>query len=192
MLEIGKTIVSFDVLEKHFLCDLMKCKGACCVDGASGAPLTKKEAATIKELYPLFKENMQEEGIEIAENVGFSMIDSDGDLVTPLMSNEACIYVFEDEHGITKCGIEKAFREGKIDFRKPISCYLFPIRVTEYSRFDAVNYEQIDICSDARRCGGAEKVPVYQFLKQPLIEKYGKGWFDQLEYAATHRPWEKE
>ncbi|MFV0366225.1 MAG: DUF3109 family protein [Mangrovibacterium sp.] len=191
MIEIGKTIVSFDVLEKHFLCDLMKCKGACCVEGASGAPLTKKEAIKIKELYPQFKKNMSKEGIEIAENVGFSMIDSDGDLVTPLMSNEACIYVHTDEQGIIKCGIEKAFREGKINFRKPISCYLFPIRITEYSKFDALNYEQVDICKDARICGGAEKLPVYKFLKEPLIEKYGKSWYDQLEYAATQRPWER-
>ncbi|MFV0555178.1 MAG: DUF3109 family protein [Mangrovibacterium sp.] len=191
MLEIGKTIVSFDVLDKHFLCDLLKCKGACCVEGASGAPLTKEEAIRIKALYPKFQENMSEEGREIAENGIFSMIDSDGDLVTPLMSNDACIYVHTDEQGITKCGIEKAFREGKIDFRKPISCYLFPIRITEYAKFDALNYEQVDICKDARICGGAEKLPVYQFLREPLIEKYGKAWYEQLEYAAKERPWEK-
>lgn len=191
MLEIGKTIVSFDVIEEHFLCNLLKCKGACCIDGVSGAPLTQEEAIIIEENYELFKDEITEEGRKVAEEQGTSTIDSDGDLVTPLMSNEACAYVYTNEQGITMCGIEKAFRAGKLSFRKPISCYLFPIRITEYARFDAVNYEEIDICKDAKACGGAEKLPVYKFLKEPLIEKYGKAWYDQLDYAATHRPWEK-
>ncbi|MFV0521249.1 MAG: DUF3109 family protein [Mangrovibacterium sp.] len=191
MLEIGKTIVSFDVIEEHFLCDLLKCKGACCVVGASGAPLTQEEALKIEEIYDDFKDEITTEGRQLVEVKGTSMIDSDGDLVTPLMSNEACAYVYSNEQGITMCGIEKAYRAGKVNFRKPISCYLFPIRITEYSKFDAVNYEQVDICEDARKCGGAEKLPVYKFLKEPLIEKYGKTWYEQLEYAAKERPWEK-
>ncbi len=191
MLEIGKTIISFDVLEEEFLCDLKKCKGACCIEGASGAPLTQKEATVIEELYDDFKGYMNEEGQRIAETEGMSMIDSDGDLVTPLLDNEACIYTYVDEEGITKCAIEKAFREGLIDFRKPISCYLFPIRISEYARFDAVNYEQVKICADARKCGRATKLPVYKFLKEPLIEKYGEDWYNKLEFAANEKPWEK-
>lgn len=190
MLEIGKTIISFDVLEEHFLCNLLKCKGACCVDGASGAPLSQKEAIIIEEKYPLFQNEITEEGRKIVETQGTSMIDSDGDLVTPLLSNEACAYTHTNPQGITMCGIEKAFRAGKINFRKPSSCYLFPIRITEYSKFDAINYEQVNICQEARTCGSTEKLPLYQFLKQPLIEKYGKAWYDQLEYAAKTRPWE--
>lgn len=191
MLEIGKTIVSFDVIEEHFLCDLMKCKGACCVEGDSGAPLTKEEAVLIEQIYPDFEAYISEEGKQVVATKGTSVIDSDGDQVTPLMSNEACAFVFVDEQGITKCGIEKAFLDGKVDFRKPISCALFPIRITEYKRFDAVNYQEIDICKPGRQCGIGQKLPLYQFLKEPLIRKYGKAWYDQLSYAAEHRPWEE-
>lgn len=189
MLEIGKTIVSLDVIEEHFLCDLMKCKGACCVEGDSGAPLTKEEAVLIEQIYPDFEQYITEEGKEVVARVGTSVIDSDGDLVTPLMSNEACAFVFVDEQGITKCGIEKAFLDGKVAFRKPVSCALFPIRITEYKRFDAVNYQQIDICKPGRQCGRGQKLPLYKFLKEPLIRKYGKGWYDQLAYAAEAKPW---
>jgi hypothetical protein len=192
MLEIGKTIVSFDVIEEHFLCDLMKCKGACCVEGDSGAPLTQEEAVLIEQIYPDFEPYITGEGKEVVTRVGTSVIDRDGDLVTPLMSNEACAFVYVDEQGLTKCGIEKAFLEGKIDFRKPVSCHLFPIRITAYKRFDAVNYQQIDICKPGRQCGRAQKLPLYRFLKEPLIRKYGNAWYEQLSYAAEHRPWENQ
>ncbi|WP_163709307.1 DUF3109 family protein [Mangrovibacterium lignilyticum] len=192
MLEIGKTIVSFDVVEEHFLCDLMKCKGACCVEGDSGAPLTQEEAITIEKLYPVFEPYITEEGKQVVAEKGTSVIDSDGDLVTPLMSNEACAFVFVDEKGITKCGIEKAFLDGKLDFRKPVSCALFPIRITEYKRFDAVNYQELDICKPGRQCGIGQKLPLYKFLKEPLIRKYGKSWYEQLSYAAEQRPWEQK
>ncbi len=191
MLEIGKTIVSFDVIEEHFLCDLLKCKGACCVEGESGAPLTKEEAVLIEQIYPDFEEYITEEGKQVVAQKGTSVIDSDGDLVTPLMSNEACAFVYTDDQGIIKCGIEKAFLEGKVDFRKPVSCHLFPIRITEYKRFDALNYQEIDICKPGRQCGIGQKLPLYQFLKEPLIRKYGKAWYEQLSFAAEQRPWEE-
>ncbi|MGV8091556.1 MAG: DUF3109 family protein [Mangrovibacterium sp.] len=189
MLEIGRTIISFDVLEEHFLCDLMKCKGACCVEGDSGAPLTKQEAVTIDEIYPLVEPYMSREGKAVAEVQGTSMIDHDGDLVTPLVNNRECVFTFRDEHGITKCAIEKAFLDGKVNFRKPVSCHLFPIRITEYKRFDAVNYQQLSICEPGRVCGGGLKLPLYQFLKEPLIRKYGAGWYGQLHDAAGQKPW---
>lgn len=192
MLEIGKAIVSFDVLEEHFLCDLMKCKGACCVEGDSGAPLTQEEALTIEKIYPIFEPYMTQEGRTVVEIQGTSMIDSDGDLVTPLINGGACAFVFTDEHGITKCAIEKAFLDGKVSFRKPVSCHLFPIRITEYKRFDAVNYQKLDICKPGRQCGKGQQLPLYQFLKEPLIRKYGKGWYEQLEYAAKERPWDSK
>lgn len=192
MLEIGKTIVSFDVLEEHFLCDLMKCKGACCVEGDSGAPLTQEEALTIEQIYPVVESYMTSEGKAVVEIQGTSMIDSDGDLVTPLVNNCECVFTFKDEQGITKCAIEKAFLDGKIDFRKPVSCHLFPIRITEYKRFDAVNYQELAICKPGRECGKGQKLPLYRFLKEPLTRKYGKGWYDQLCYAAEQRPWEKK
>ncbi|WP_423126474.1 DUF3109 family protein [Gaoshiqia sp. Z1-71] len=192
MLEIGKTIVSFDVLEEHFLCDLIKCKGSCCVEGESGAPLTQEEALTIEKDYPVIEPYMTPEGKTVVELQGTSMIDSDGDLVTPLVNNQECAFTFKDEHGITKCAIEKAFLEGKTDFRKPVSCHLFPIRITEYKRFDAINYQELDICKPGRDCGKGQKLPLFQFLKEPLIRKYGKDWYEQLSYAAEERPWEKK
>ena len=192
MLEIGKTIVSFDVLEEHFLCDLMKCKGACCVEGESGAPLTQEEALTIEQNYPVIEPYMTPEGKTVVELQGTSMIDSDGDLVTPLVNNRECAFTFKDEHGITKCAIEKAFLEGKTAFRKPVSCHLFPIRITEYKRFDAINYQELDICKPGRNCGKGQKLPLYKFLKEPLIRKYGENWYEQLSFAAEERPWEKK
>lgn len=188
MLEIGKTIVSLDILEEHFLCDLMKCKGACCVEGDSGAPLTREEANTLEKIYPLVEPYITEEGKAVIAHQGTSMVDSDGDLVTPLVANRECAFTFKDEHGIIKCGIEKAFLDGKTNFRKPVSCHLFPIRITEYKRFDAVNYQQLKICKPGRAYGIGKKLPLYQFLKEPLIRKYGKEWYKQLSYAAKEIP----
>ncbi|MGV8138767.1 MAG: DUF3109 family protein [Mangrovibacterium sp.] len=192
MLEIGKTIVSFDVLEEYFLCDLMKCRGACCVEGDSGAPLTQEEAVTIEEIYPLVEPYMTNEGKATVETKGTSMVDHDGDLVTSLVANKECVFTFKDEHGITKCAIEKAFLDGRVDFRKPVSCHLFPVRITEYKRFDAVNYQRLGICKPGRECGSGQKLPLYQFLKEPLIRKYGIGWYEQLHYAAGQKPWKQE
>lgn len=187
MLEIGRAIVSLDILEKKFLCDLLKCKGACCVEGDSGAPVTTREIQTIQESYPDFKSYLPENHQSEIEKQGFAVIDIDGDLVTPLVNNQQCAYSVE-EKGILKCGIEKAYLDGKTTFRKPVSCHLFPIRITEYKRFDAVNYEQIDICQPGRECGRSEKLPLFVFLKEPLIRKYGQEWYEQLEYAAENMP----
>lgn len=186
MLEIGRTIISFDIFEKHFLCDLFKCKGACCVEGDSGAPLTEDEAKLIEKDYKAFEGYLpQKHKNEIAKQ-GFSVVDSDGDLVTPLVNNRQCAYSFYDENGILKCSIEKAYFEGKTKFRKPVSCHLFPIRITEYKRFDAVNYQQLDICKPGRACGKSQKLPLYKFLKEPLIRKYGEEWYKEVEIAAEH------
>jgi len=185
MLEIGRAIVSLDILEKQFLCDLLKCKGACCVEGDSGAPVTPEEAKAIEEAYTEIAPYILESHREEVKKQGFAVIDLDGDLVTPLVNNKQCVYTYE-ERGILKCGIEKAFLDGKINFRKPVSCHLFPIRITEYKRFDAVNYQKIDICKPGRECGKKEKLPLYVFLKEPLIRKYGEEWYDQLEYAAEN------
>lgn len=187
MLEIGRAIVSLDILEKQFLCDLLKCKGACCVEGDSGAPVSIEEAREIQEAYPEVKNYIPESHQEEVKKQGFAVIDSEGDLVTPLVDNRQCAYSYT-EKGILKCGIEKAFIDGKITFRKPISCHLFPIRITEYKRFDAVNYEKLDICEPGRACGKKEKLPLYVFLKEPIIRKYGEDWYQQLEYAAENYP----
>lgn len=190
MLEIGRTIVSLDILEKKFLCDLLKCKGACCVEGDSGAPVTTEEVKAIQEAYPEVEPYLSENHRAEIGKQGFAVIDQDGDLVTPLENNKQCVYTYQ-ENDILKCGIEKAFLDGKINFRKPVSCHLFPIRITEYKRFDAVNYQQIDICKPGRMCGKSAELPLYVFLKEPLIRKYGEEWYEQLQYAAENMPGRK-
>jgi hypothetical protein len=185
MLEIGRTIVSFDIIDKKFLCDVQRCKGACCVEGDSGAPVTTEESKAIQEAYPEFEPYIEEKNKEEIRKQGFSVIDLDGDQVTPLVNNRQCVYSFE-ENGILKCAIEKAYFEGKTQFRKPVSCHLYPIRITEYNRFDAVNYQEIDICKPGRECGLKEQLPLYVFLKEPLIRKYGEEWYEQLKFAAEN------
>ncbi len=191
MLEIGKALVSLDLVEDHFLCDLFKCKGACCVEGDSGAPLTPEEAIKLEEILPLVEPYMTPEGRAVVGHQGTSVVDSDGDTVTPLVNNRECAFTFKDERGIVKCAVEKAFLDGKTDFRKPVSCHLFPIRITEYKRFDAVNYQELKICKPGRECGRGQKLPLYQFLKEPLIRKYGESWYEQLAFAAEAKPWKK-
>ena len=184
MIEIGRTIISRDLLEEHFLCDLQRCKGACCIEGDSGAPLAAGEADEIEKGFPHYQYYLPEDHLEGIKNQGFAVIDKDGDEVTPLVNNRQCVYSFSDENNILKCAIEKAFQEGKTTFRKPVSCHLFPVRITVYRRFDAVNYQELDICKAGRECGRANKLPLYVFLKEPLIRKYGEDWYAQLEAAA--------
>lgn len=186
MIEIGKTLLSRDIFEQHFVCDVLKCKGACCIEGDSGAPLTEEEAAAIEKEYPNFEEHLPQNHRREIKKQGYSMIDSDGDLVTPLVNNRQCAYSFYNEQGILKCAIEKSYFEGKSKFRKPISCHLFPIRITEYKHFDAVNYQELDICKPGVKCGNSQKVPLYKFLKEPLIEKYGSDWYKEVEIAAEY------
>jgi hypothetical protein len=184
MIEIGKTLVSLDIIEKKFLCDISKCKGICCVDGDSGAPLTTKEAKLIEELFPEFESYLPEKNLEEIKKQGYSLIDSDGDLVTPIIGNSECVYTFVDSNGITKCAIEQAYLDKRISFKKPISCHLFPVRITEYKRFDAVNYQELKICKSACIHGKENKVPLWKFLKEPLTLKYGKSWYKELTVAA--------
>ena len=188
MLQIGKTIISLDIIQKEFCCDLDKCKGACCVDGDSGAPVTPEEAGLIEKMYPYFEEYLSEQNKDEIIVQGFSLTDGDGDLVTPIVGNNECVYTFTDEAGITKCAIEKAYFEKHTEFRKPVSCHLFPIRITEYKRFDAVNYQQLDICKHGRICGTSNGSPLWQYLKEPLIRKYGPEWYKELTYAAENLP----
>jgi hypothetical protein len=183
MIQVEDKIISLDVFEKHFVCDLNACKGACCVEGDSGAPLLKEEEKILDEIYEKVKPYMRKEGITEIENQGISVYDADGDLTTSLVNNRECVFV-TFENGITKCTIEKAYLDGKTEFKKPISCHLFPIRIKEYRDFDAVNYEEIKICKPACECGSKLEVPVYVFLKEPLIRKYGEAWYKELLEAA--------
>ncbi len=184
MLQIGRTIVSLDILEQEFCCDLENCRGACCIEGDSGAPITFEEANLIKELYPLFEEFLSERNRAEIKRQGYSVTDADGDLVTPLVGFNECVYTFTDRDGNTKCAIERAFLEKGSSFRKPLSCHLFPIRITEYKRYDAINYQQLAICKSGRNCGRDKKIPLWKYLKEPLTRKYGKKWYQDLEIAA--------
>ncbi|SHF51510.1 Protein of unknown function [Mariniphaga anaerophila] len=186
MIEIGRTILSHAIFDQHFVCDLFKCKGACCIEGDSGAPLTPEEAKITEKEFPKFEKYLPESHKREIKKQGFSMIDSDGDLVTPLVNQRQCAYSFYDNKGILKCAIEKAFFNGETTFRKPVSCHLFPIRITEYKQFDAVNYQELDICKPGRDCGKSQKVPLYKFLKEPLIRKYGEEWYKEVEIAGNY------
>ena len=170
MIAIKNTIVSEELLEKKFVCDLTRCKGACCVEGESGAPLEKEELEEMEKVYPIVRDMLPEKGRKAIEEQGLYLIDSDGDWVTPLVGeNQECAYTIFEE-GIAKCSIEKAYHEGKTYFRKPVSCHLYPVRITKYKTYDAVNYEYWKLCAPACKLGASLQVPVYRFLKDSLVE----------------------
>jgi hypothetical protein len=181
MLEIGGHLVSEELIKENFICNLEKCKGACCIEGDSGAPLNEDELAILEEIYPKVKPYMTAKGIEAIEQQGTSVKDFEGDYTTTCVdTNKECAYVTW-ENGITKCAIEKAYEDKVIDWKKPISCHLYPIRLTQYPEFDMLHYDRWSICSDACTFGNEHKVKVYQFLKEPLIRKYGEAWYEELE-----------
>jgi hypothetical protein len=183
MLRIDDTIFSFDILEKKFRCNLPLCLGNCCRYGDSGAPLSAGEADTLEEIWTEVKPYLRKEGIDAIEEKGRSIRDFENEMVTPLIANEECAYtILEDK--IFKCGIEKAWSDGKIKFRKPLSCHLFPARIKYFSDFRAVNYEELAICSSARITGDREGVYVYEFLKEPLIKAFGEKMYNELCIAA--------
>lgn len=185
MIAHGKTVISQDIFEAHFVCDLTKCKGACCVEGDSGAPLDKEEVLILEKEYEKIKPFLRAEGIKAIAEQGTSTIDEhDGELVTPLVNDKECAYVVFDNKGTTLCGIELAWKQGETSFRKPVSCHLYPIRIQSYSSFDAVNYDKWEICSPACTLGKELKVPVYKFAKDSLIRKYGEPWYNELEIIA--------
>ncbi|HRZ98140.1 MAG TPA: DUF3109 family protein [Paludibacter sp.] len=183
MLQIEDTVVSFDLLDEKFVCDLASCKGECCIEGDEGAPLEEAELEIIQDLLPVIWDDLTVEAKEVIEKHGIFYIDRAGEPVTSIVNGAECVFTYTDEHGICKCAIEKAFREGKTDFYKPISCHLYPVRLQKYKGFTAVNYHRWGICDCARTLGGNLNVSVYKFLKEPLIRKFGKEWFTQLEIA---------
>jgi hypothetical protein len=183
MLQIKDTLISLDVLEKKFCCNLEKCMGACCVKGDSGAPFTPEEVELMPQIIDKIKPFIRPEGIEAIEKLGTHVIDEDNETVTPLVNNEECAYAIFD-NGIAKCGIEKAFLAGAIKFQKPISCHLYPVRLRKYNQYRAVNYDIWDICQPAREFGEEINLPVYKFLKDSLVRKFGKDWYRHLAIAA--------
>lgn len=182
MIAIDNILISDEVVGEQFVCDLNKCKGACCDDGDAGAPLEKEELAQIDRIYDIVKPYLTKEGIAEIERQGKYLYDREFGWVTPAIQGQMCAYGFKDENGITKCGIEQAYYDGKLTWKKPISCHLFPIRIKKTRSNELVNYEpREDLCKAACHLGKKLKVPVYQFLKEPLIRKYGEEFYEVLE-----------
>ncbi|MFD2551704.1 DUF3109 family protein [Bizionia sediminis] len=184
MFQLGKTIVSEDIIQKDFVCNLSACKGACCIDGDAGAPLEEEESHILEAIYPKVKPFLREEGIAAIEAQGTFIKTANGELETPLINGADCVYVTFNEKGTALCGIEEAYNQGAIDFKKPVSCHLYPVRVKAYSQFSAVNYDKWYICDDACTLGKELQVPIYKFVKQGLIRKFGEEWYSQLEKIA--------
>ena len=190
MIEIGKTLISTELLEEHFVCDLNKCKGECCIAGDYGAPLDKSELKEIDKYYPIVKPLLQERALKSLEEQGLYVKDDEGDWVTPLINgNEECAFTIF-ENGIAKCSFEKAYYDGQIPWKKPISCHLYPVRIKKLKNYDALNYDRWDVCAPACKLGKSLKVPVYQFLKESLTHKYGEEWYKELTLAAEM--WKEE
>lgn len=183
MFQLGKTIVSEEILEKEFVCNLSACKGTCCIDGDAGAPLTEEETKIMEAIYPKVKSYLRPEGIAAIESQGTWVKGEDGDFETTLIEGKDCAYVIFD--GATAlCGIEQAYNEGVVDWKKPVSCHLYPIRVKDFTEFTAVNYDKWDICDDACTLGKELQVPVYKFVKEALVRKFGEDWYKELEKVA--------
>ena len=184
IIEIDDKLVSQDIFDKHFVCNLTACKGACCVEGDDGAPLTVEEVDLIEDHLETIKPYMTQKGIDVVDQQGVFYMDRVNEPVTSLVNGKDCVFVTLDENGITKCGIEQAYREDKIPFNKPISCHLYPIRVNKYPKFESLNYDRWPICKPACTLGEELKVPVFKFLKEPLIRKYGEAFYTELEKVS--------
>jgi hypothetical protein len=185
LIEIHDKIISTQIFDRKFVCDLNACKGACCIKGDAGAPLDEEEANILEENIDKIKPFMRKEGIEEVDKTGVFYIDQENDIATTLVNEKECAFVFFDHNGINKCAIEKAQREGVIDFKKPLSCHLYPIRLKKFNDFTALNYSHWDICEPACSCGEKFNVPVYKFLREPLIRAFGSTFYDELEVVNS-------
>jgi len=177
------TLISLDIFEKEFVCNLSKCKGSCCVEGEYGAPLLAEEIPLIEENLEAIKPFMAPKALKALEKSGFYEADPDGDLVTTCLKGRDCVFAV-NENGVYKCAMENAYAAGKTNFHKPVSCHLYPIRIAEVGDYEALNYSKWNICDDACSLGKELKVPIYKFLKGPLTRKYGEQWYSDLEQIA--------
>lgn len=185
LIDLGDKLITTDLLEKHFVCDLSACKGACCVEGDAGAPLKEEEIPILEEIADKVAPYITDEGRQLIQEKGVYYHDDDDEPVTQLMDNGACAFVSYDADGTLKCGIEQAYNGKVVGFQKPISCALFPVRVKEYPSFTALNYESLKICAPACDCGEKLQVPLYRFLKKPIIRAFGDAFFKTLEKVET-------
>ncbi len=183
---IDNFLISSEIITEFFSCDYPKCKGVCCIIGESGAPLEEEECEAIKNEYPLFSPLLSEESKEVVKRDGYYVVDADGDLVTPLIKQgEECAYACFDDDIHCYCAIEKSFFSGKCTFRKPISCWIYPIRISKLSSgYTALNLHRWHICQDAFEKGKRENIRVYQFLREPIIHHFGAAFYKHLEILA--------
>lgn len=186
MLQIDDAIISLDVIDHHFACDLSKCKGICCVEGDEGAPVTEDEVRQIESLLPIILNKLSKGAQDVIQRQGIAYLDRDGELAISIVNGAECVFAFQNDDGCWKCRIEEAFEQQKTSFRKPLSCHLYPIRITTHKTFTAVNYHQWHVCRDGIAFGNEQNIPLYRFLKEPLIRKFGNEWFYQLTLAADH------
>ena len=185
MIAIDNILISDEVVEAKFICDLSKCKGGCCEDGDAGAPLEQDELALIERHYADFEPYMTEEGKAEVARQGKAVFDKEYGWVTPVINGAICAYGFRDDAGIIKCGIEAAYYDGKLDWKKPISCHLFPIRISQSNAYTMVNYEPREtLCAPACALGKKAKMPVYQFLQGPLERRFGTEFYEILHQIA--------
>lgn len=184
MFQIGDAIVASDIIEENFLCDLSACMGECCVEGDAGAPLEEEEVKIIEDLLSEVWDDLSPAAQAVIKEHGVAYRDHDGDMVTSIVNGKDCVFTYYDEKGICKCAIEKAYREGRTNFYKPISCHLYPIRLQKYKDFTAVNYHRWSICKAAVLLGKKEGLKVYEFLKEPLIRRFGEDWYNELVLVA--------
>lgn len=190
MFLIQNTLVSLDVLEKEFCCDLETCRGCCCIEGDAGAPVTDEELKQIKALLPELLPQMTKEAREVLETQGLSYLDPSGEQVLSIVNGKDCIFARTDHQGWCYCLIEKAYHAGKIDFKKPISCHLYPIRLTRVGEMTGLEYHRWDICHCARVLGKKQHIPLYRFLREPLIRRFGQAWYNEL--CLTAEEWNKQ
>lgn len=184
MLQINETLISLDIFDQQFCCDIGNCRGACCVEGDSGAPVEIEEISHLENALPHVWADLSEEARQLIEKQGVVYPDKEGEMVTSIVNGKDCVFTYYDEKGICLCAIEKAWRAGKISFMKPVSCHLYPIRTKKYLTYTSVNYQEWSICSAARLMGKQKGLPLYKFLKEPLIRKFGQHWYDEVCIAA--------
>lgn len=184
MVQIGEVVVALEVFTEKFICNLDACKGECCVEGDAGAPVETEELVQLENVLPVVWDDLSREARPVIEKQGVCYRDRDGELVTSIVNDKDCVFTCYDGKGYCFCAIEKAYRAGKVDFHKPISCHLYPIRVDNYGPYKAVNYHRWSVCRAAVLLGGKENMPVYKFLKEPLIRKFGRTWYAELETVA--------
>lgn len=190
MFIIQDTLVSLDVLEKEFCCDLDKCRGCCCIEGDAGAPLTSEEEKQIETILPILLPSMTKEARDIVTKQGIAYNDPSGERVTSIVNDRDCVFSRTDHNGWCYCLIEKAYNKGEIAFKKPISCHLYPIRLTQVGERVGVEYQRWDICHCARILGKKKHIPLYEFLKEPLIRRFGQEWYDEL--CLTAQEWKNQ